>query len=347
VEIVATKPYEQDSIAQFLAEAFRVSPDAPFLDRRLLGWKYFRPRAEFLGARSFTVRHDGRISAHVGIWPIAFHTAGGPTVSSLHLIDWGASPEAPGAGAYLYKELAGSAETAIVIGGSEQGQRMLSKLGFRRSGVLGLFGRVIRPWRQYHTRPGGSLLGNTLRFGRNALWRMTDGTDARGWVTIALEDTGGTLRRILDTRRSANLCLPERSVEMLAYIAECPTAQVEVFLLLNRGAERGYCVLSRVHSQTRIADLWIDARDDRDWAFAYAAAARAAAADERVVEVIAGASDPCISEALLRSGFRKRAEKPVFRSDPGGKLDCSVALRLSLLESDGFFLHDTDYPYLT
>src|ERR1700730_2893491 len=58
-----------------------------------LEWKYWRPRADHPGPRSFVMTRGSQILAHTAIVP-GVCLAGTDSIRTLHLIDWAARPGA-------------------------------------------------------------------------------------------------------------------------------------------------------------------------------------------------------------------------------------------------------------
>ena len=95
-ELARTTPADAPVIARFLSQVFQLPPAAPLVDARHMFWKYWAPRPDWTGSRSFIARHGDIIAAHAAAWPVRIR-AGGQVVSAAHLIDWAADPSCPGA----------------------------------------------------------------------------------------------------------------------------------------------------------------------------------------------------------------------------------------------------------
>ena len=89
-----------------------------------MGWKYWSARPDWAGSRSFTARHDGVIVAHAAAWPVRVRVPG-HVVPAVHLIDWAADPEYPGAGIWLLRQIGARVRLMIATGGSEMTRRVL------------------------------------------------------------------------------------------------------------------------------------------------------------------------------------------------------------------------------
>lgn len=324
-------PDEQPAAVDFLQRAFGLPANASFVNPARLRWKNFDSRPDWNSRRAYVLRQDGRIVAHGCIYPVTLMFSG-REVSSMRIIDWAGSPEVPGSGVLLFRKLAAMTETALAPGGSEQTQQIMPRLGFERRGELNYYARVLRPFRQY--RDVGKGWKGLARFVRNSVWAMRRLAPLPpGWTARPLSRLG-TL--------TGSWIASKRTPELMQYLARCPGASLAAFEISNG---RGWFVLSRIGNQGRIADLRIGSEDTADWSAAVSLAARTAAQDPRVFELIAAASIDPLRQALERNGFVFRRRDPIFVHDPKRLLN--GPLSLSLLDGDEFFLSDPGYPYLT
>ena len=82
--LVLTAPQDLPELTGFLLGVFHASPDAPFVQPDLMRWKYFAPRPDWDGRRSYLTRAaDGRISAHGCVAPVTFRTPTGMVTGIL------------------------------------------------------------------------------------------------------------------------------------------------------------------------------------------------------------------------------------------------------------------------
>lgn len=188
-----------------MREAFAAAPGAPFLDLDLLRWKYSR-------GDSYALVQNGRVISHGCAWPVASVTR----VRTICLIDWVSAKGVPGMGIMLARKIGGLADVMLSIGGSEMTQQIMPKIGFVRGGELDTYARVLRPWKQFWTRPGVRDRKAWMRLGRNWAWSLAP-----------LQGRGRAVRADVDP-----------------YLAACPGAVVS-------GWDFG--MLSRVGGQCRIA----------------------------------------------------------------------------------------------
>ena len=72
-ELSETNPADAPAIARFLSGVFQLPPGAPLVDPQHMFWKYWAPRHDSSGPRSFVARHGATVrrllegGAHVGV----------------------------------------------------------------------------------------------------------------------------------------------------------------------------------------------------------------------------------------------------------------------------------------
>jgi hypothetical protein len=345
LRIEATSPADQAALVQFLTSVFHTSPDAPFVDPRLMRWKYFEPCEDWDGPRSFVLKQGSEIVAHAGIVPVKF-LGRDREVRGVHLIDWAASPNVPGAGVLSLRKAASLTDTLLAVGGSTNTRQIMPKLGFKEVGTLRVFARVIRPWEQVSADAFRDWKA-PARFARNFLWSLSprpllsadwsaapvarfDESSAAAFPNATAEFTG---------------C--KRTPGILNYMLRCPGASFSAFSISRGEQLRGYFVLSWLGRQCRIADAFVNSGISADWQSAYALATCTAADDPRTCEVEAASSVPLSTAAISQNGFHLRDEQPIFLSDPKQFLSGAPALNISLLDGEGSYLTDPAHPFLT
>lgn len=331
---------------QFLADVFRTGEDAPSLAAALMHWKYYEPHPDWPHSRSFILRKNGRIAAHVGIVPTTWLTPDS-RVTCVVPIDWAADPLVPGAGAVLHRKLGGLAETVVQIGGTVQARKMAGLLGLKPCASLDYYVRVVRPWRQHRLRPGHDWK-SPARLARNAVWSLAGLANVpRGWSAEPVSAFDDSMLPALAPNLLAAFTPPARSAALLNYMLRCPAAQFQGFRLLDGGKPRGFFLLSSVGPQTRIADLLVNTAEAAAWTAAYALAVRAAQERAETCEIAALASTPATRQALSANGFRARGCDPAWVSDPNQLLDTGTPLHVTMLEWDGSYLYNPENPFLS
>ena len=345
LEFAVLAPEQLDEIAKFLLGAFQLGADAPFVDPKLLSWKYFGGHPEWNGPRSYIFKHGSRIVAHGCAYPVSFLTPDGE-VSSMRVIDWAADRSSPGAGVILFKKLGTMVQSVLAVGGSDQTLKLLPGMGFRLAGTLDYYARVVRPFRQLRTT-GHVNWNSPLRLARNTMWSLrTGGRRDPDWSVQPVSRLDGRAAALLARRTGTHGIIGKRTLPILNYLLQCPAVDASAFLLVQGGIVQGYFLLSYVRGQTRIADLWIDSEAPVDWEIAYALAVSTAADDKRCCEVAAAVSADGARSALETNGFELRRRDPIYLLDLHRKLD-GAPLSLTLLDGDEWFLSDSGAPYWT
>lgn len=343
-QFTATLPSEQTALAELLQSTFPASREVNSFVPDVLRWKYFSQHPDWSGPRSYVVKKDQGIVGHGGIWPVRFSN-GNLELSAIHLIDWVARRSATGVGVLLLRRLAELADLLLTIGGSDDTQRILPRLGYRQSGELKMQAKVVRPWLQYRTssEPGWRAPARLLR---NTIWSLPLLPSLpKGWRAARIGRFDSSAEFLLSTRR--DILTPIRTVAGLNRILDCPAASFAAFLVYEGSQLRGYFVLSLVAGQTRIADLRLGTEDPESWKTACVLAARTAAEMPETCEIVAGFSMAAVQKAFEQSGFRPRQTLPIFYYDPRKLLRNVPVLDLSLLDGDACFMANLKHPFLT
>src|SRR5215470_16808605 len=323
IRLQPTTLSDLDAVVEALVTGFRVTPDAPFLARRSLRWKYFEPGPRWEGTRSYLLMEGDAVRAHCGVSPINLGFAG-RIVTCLCFTDWVGSQRFPGAGVLLKQRIMGFAETAIEVGGTADTQAVIPRLNYKVAGNVGVFARVVRPWKQFRTRSSEGIGKDVARLARNAMWsRAPAGAIPEDWHAVRLQSFDSVSTPVLNQLSYAHPT-PERSAEYLNYCLRCPAAEIAGFAILKGSRIRGYFLLTRIEGQARIIDIRLvsgggaDLEEQADWNAAYALAAKTAGDDPETCEISAVASTEFAQAALLSSGFRQRGSLPLALHDPQG-----------------------------
>jgi hypothetical protein len=233
----------------------------------------------------------------------------------------------------------------ISIGGSQDTQNIMPRIGFRIVDQLTEYARVLRPWRQFRTRPSPVTPREIARLARNTGYSLARQASSHGW----------SLRRIptVDPRCVADLSAgsgPMSSHEpaFLDYMTRCPGARITCWALLKSGQPAGYAVLSVVNGQSRIAEIRLRSPDLEDWTAAVSAAVDEAIQLPDACELVAWTSEPRLRHALEANGFRSRDRRSIFVQDPQNLIDAAnTSWDLTMLDDDCAFLNFPERPYAT
>lgn len=345
-EICEAVTEQQAGITELLISTFGSGLPPCRLASDLLRWKFFSPRRDFPGGRSYVIADDREIIAHACAWPLSFPVASGE-ICGCHIIDWAARPGTKGKGVQLYQHLMSRNGFVISIGGSSKARSLHPKLGLQSYGTLDLLALVARPWKQYRCDTRRSEWRKIARLARNTLWSALSNKVSRSnWTIARIENIADLPERSLRIP-PRDYCLGIRSAFSLQYLMECPAMKCSLFTLSKSGVPRGYFLLNEVHGQSRIIDLTVDSESHQDWAAAYRAAVASAITNEEICEVTAASSLRWLSTELKDMGFRLRDQIPVTLYDPTSSLLRSPPLHLRMTDSDLCFLQSPDSPFLT
>jgi hypothetical protein len=336
-----TAPGDLEAVSSLMLSAFKAEHNAPFVDRKLLRWKYFESGPPWEGSRGYVLKVGENIAAHCGVWPInlSFRYQ---HVTCNCFVDWVSDKSLPGAGFLLKRKLLTMAQTAIVVGGTDDTRAVVPKLGFQLVGEVGFFVRIVRPWKQFRTRPSAGLSKDAARLVRNTMWSKTSvGVIPTSWSAIPLE----SFDQFVACGGQAEHPTPWRNPSYFDYWLRVPTVEISGYAIQKEGKTIGYFLLSRVGGQTRIADIRLCSTKQDEWNTAYSLAAHAAAQDPQTCEIMAVASTLFSEIALLTAGFHQRGSAPFFLYDPKGTLASAPPIFWNLIDGDAAYIQDPDNPY--
>ena len=339
----ATTDKDLDDVAAFLISGFNSPSDAVFARPAVLHWKYFQPGPEWESSRSYVLRQENKIKAHCGVWPMNLNF-GGEKIGCICFLDWLSEKDLPGAGVMLKKKLMRLADTSVVVGGSADTRAVVPLIGFQHVGDVTTFARVVRPWRQFRTRPREAIGRGAARLLRNAAWSRTAVTSVDAKWSIKRVKTFDELPEKIN---EGNYPAPLRDAKCLNFWLDTPAVEMAGFVIHFQNEYHGYFLLSKVGGQARIADIRLLSNSVADWAAAYRLAAATAAEDPKICETVTIASTPLAREALVSAGFRDRGSVPLFLADRKKRLESAPPIFLNMIDGDGAYLYDPTYPYVT
>jgi hypothetical protein len=343
IDFQPTTVGESAALSDFLVRKLRLNAAASLVAENHMEWKYWSFRDDWAGSRSFTARHDGAIVAHAAAWPVRVRVPG-QVVSAVHLIDWAADPEYPGAGVWLLRQIGATVRLMIATGGSETARRILPVIGFRPYGELDWFARPVRPLGQALTSAEGSWR-RPARLVRNTFWCASPPLSLpRGWSAPPLAPEEVPER--LWPQPSPEMAVTARDASLYRYFVDSPSAR-HVLFGLEKGRELvGYFCLAFTPHVARIADLWLPSANVDDWCAGFRTAAVLAAREKDVYEVSAWASTPLGKEGLCHAGFRLRERSSVSVFGDARLLE-GRKLHVQMLDCDASFLSGETVSYLT
>jgi hypothetical protein len=343
MEFRATGPRDAAALRSFLRGALDLPADSPIVDDDHMHWKYWAPRDDWTGSRSFVIRRGTAIVAHGAAWPIGVRI-GDRVVRGAHVIDWAADRASPGAGIWLMRRIRAQVDLLVATGGRRVTQAILPALGFVTCGEVCTFARPIRPFALAATT-GGKGWRVAARLLRNSAWTLREPLSMpRGWSAAPIDPLD--VPDALWPRSSPALATAARDAAGYRYYAGATGTPHALWSVRRRGEMVGYFCLARALRIARIADVWLASTSVDDWTAAYRTAAAAAARARQVCEVSAWASTALGKTALARAGFRPRDRAPLSVLAAPGTLG-GRELHLQMLDCDASVLAAQPGVYLT
>ncbi|MBS0388423.1 MAG: hypothetical protein JSR15_08060 [Proteobacteria bacterium] len=313
------RPTTPDDVLQLqilAASAFESSAPLPFVDRAMLQWKFWSPRPDFDQPRSYVIESQGRIVAHAGLWPVNVDQRHG-----VHLIDWMAAPDEPGAGVFLHQHLAEQFDFQMSIGGAQMALDILPALGFTPIGNAYSWARPLRPLRQivHHQQRNWRL---APRLARNLWWSLSPHRSSADRCAATLVERCST---------------PERGAAFFDYLRGCPGTRVLTFAIAGAAGPIGEFALAEVALQARIAGVWLRQPTADNWMLALDCAQRAALAHTDACEIVFRAASDASCAAAPRAGMHRVATEQVCTRGRDGAA-VHPALDYQLCDNDAAFL---------
>ena len=327
-----------------ILELFVSSGLRPNIAPPQLEWKYWQPRGDWPGPRSFVLTEGDELIAHGAVipgrcaWPAR-------RVEILHIIDWAARASAVGAGVALMRHIGRAAPALLAIGGSGQTRQILPLIGFREVGSTTGYVRTLHPLRLMR---GGSIPATRLlpRLARSIVWRLA--APAAGSADCQTRVLAGRDVEVIASVLPAptrGMAVLERSVALFRYMLSCPIVPMRLFAVERSGRARGYFLLASAPGQVRIVDCWMDSDEPAEWRGMILCAVARARQDPQAAEVVIWANDPLLAESLTVCGFHARQEIPVWVRPADAASMPPAPLRVQMLDNDAAFLHDGRRSY--
>jgi hypothetical protein len=314
----------------------------PNVDPQHLHWKYFQPRSDFPGPRSFVLASGGEVVAHAAIIP-GTCAWGTREIPITHVIDWAARRGQLGAGVALMKHIGQEAGALLAIGGSAATLGILPHIGFRPAGTATGYVRTLAPLRMLRGvhNPTWRL---APRFARSVSW-MLAAPRARGseWLARPLASSEADYVASVLPRPTEGMAVTGRSNELFRYMLACPIAPMTLYAVERAGRVRGYFLLASTPGQVRIADCWLASEEPREWRAMILCAVEQARHDPQAAEVVIIANDPLLAGTLATCGFHPRNETAIqlraAEEIPRG------LLRVQMLDNDAAYFHEGRNEY--
>jgi hypothetical protein len=332
-----------DGIERVFRLAFHPPDDAQILDRSVLRWKYFEPRPDWEGSRSFVIDRDGVVVAHAAVWPYELLTRAGP-LRGVHLIDWGADAGAPGSGISLVKKILADTGFMCSFGGTDATRAILPKIGFTPANLIHTYARPLRPVSQLltHQYRNWKL---PIRLARNTLWRLVPAlSNPKGWALRAVDGASAARAPLPLPRATSIPCA--RSAGFFSYLEKCPDASFEWFVVSEHGRERGWFCLASLYRQARVVDCWIENATASDYRAMHTLAALASLEATDAVEIVATSCVDECSRGLEGAGYHHVESVPIVISG-SATARADSPLDFHMVDCDFAFLHEGHVNYST
>jgi hypothetical protein len=325
-------------LVELMARVYEAPPDTPFLRPEILEWKYWIARDDWAEPRSYVGELDGKLVAHIGVWPCTIDV-NGASRRGVHFFDWAADPTAVGGGIAVMQHAMRGFDFSYAIGGTPIAKTIMRRIGFLPVATAWKAARPLRAVRMVGTQPSGGWR-LPARLGRNILWSAVPRAAApRGWEFEPADPV-----RIAGAS-SGMLEIP-RSSAFLQYLARCPMCRCRTFRVTEHGRDRGCFVLAMVRHQARLA-VWIDDPGPEAHRIVYALAQDAARTIPDVFEIAVMGSSQATADAAVAAGFRLRKTDDVRIIDrtkvwPSGP----PQLQFQNCDNDGIFLDDGEASFM-
>jgi hypothetical protein len=315
IELAALSESDTVELGHFLAIKFQLPANATLVRHDQMRWKYFEPRPDWPGSRSYVLTNGKKWLAHTCLCPVSFPVPDG-SVRACLLVDWVSAM--PGAGAEIYRRCAAMMDAVLWAGGSTSAHKTVTDLGYPVRGEIRFYSRPLKPWKLYQQR-GAGFGKQLLRLGRDIGQGVAPLHDpGREWSCWQVD-------RFTDEHAAvcaytpSGFVQPFRSPELLNYFLRCPATGVSGYEV-RRGGEVTACfVLTEFDREVRIADVRVGSEAPGDWAAVVALATRVAG-ERPAPLMLVPAAVPVLHQALEANRFRCFERQAMHVQDPGGRL---------------------------
>jgi hypothetical protein len=322
-----------EDVSRFLRATFGCDEQWVPFRPEVLRWKALVPHPLWDGSRGYVLRRDSEIAAYGCAMPTRFLLDGSEVLVAC-VVDWAATRAMPGGGVAIYNHIVKFTDGLIGVGGSADAHRVIKRMGFQTRQEFDVSARVTKPLKRFVQTQRKSWK-DLAKLGRN-VWRGLGptGGSANGWSTRRVDRFDENLRAVLPRPGTVNPMVCYRNEEFLNYMLLCPAARMEGYVVERAGAIGGYFVLAFTHGECRVADLWVDSGDERDWL----AALLLAIEGRQESQVTVGCGSLFSRRVAGLARFHTIARQPVYVRDPKGKLPAALDAAMSLLDTDAFYL---------
>lgn len=336
LELIQLDASSVPQISALLLKQFSLTPEHPLLDREQILWKYFEPRPDWDGSRSYGLMSGGRMLAHAAVCPIHFTRPVGEAIRTALVIDWVSG--VPGAGTEIFKRFYTMFDAIFGESGSSRAQKIIQLLGFPKIGEVKIYSRPLRPLDLFRQRAGNGVVRNLARFGRDVVANaMPAAKIPEGWMVERVSASGDRLERIC-AYEPASFRQPKRSPALVSYFLKCPGVRMTGYSVRHNGVERAYFLLGDLKKEVRLADLRIASEEQLDWTATIALLLRVAQQEYSAALLIVPSSLPLLDEALENNRFRCFQHDPMYLYDPQALFPNPLSVNMTPFDGDQAYM---------
>lgn len=331
IELVQLQSSALEELSAFLKKHFK-SPDARQFDPEILQWKYFDPRPDWDGPRSYVLKSGSRWLAHAGVCPMVFER-GEEKVRGILLVDWVSA--SPGAGAEIFRRFYPMIDVLFGNGGSSGARATFQTLEYPTRGAVDYYTYPLKPWGLFREQAVRGVGIAAARLVRN-LSAPSAPSAPSGW----------SARRIGELKpEHAALCAGTRlsfwqtgrDLSLASYYLRCPLAEVSAYEVRKGSELRGCFLLGQIGSEIRLVDVRLTSEAPEDWSATVALAIQFAA-ETSASFMIASASLPLLNDAIRANRFRWFQADPLYLYDPKGCFPADAGLHITPWDGDQAYL---------
>ncbi len=330
-----TTPLTEDALAElsaFLQGAFTEPAHQYLFSPEVLRWKYLDPIGDDRSNRSWVVREEGRIVAHLGLSLTRFGTA-----TAAFPYDWIAKGSKSPHGLMLLMRMHRLTEVQYILGCTDDAAQVYARAGYQTPLSAQIFQRVLHPlaWQHIHRRQPiwKKILLLTLDRARSI---GRPGVTPKQALTLRPAARFGP--EIADLlRQGPALIRSDREVERLNHFLRFPPGTIHGWHLFDRDRLCGFALVNVVPQGPirlgKVLECWAASEDSEQWQ----AAGSALVDGCRQLgchQIAAYGTAPCLASAWRANGFFPRGRTPLQWRDPKGKVPIDRPYHLTYLEAD-------------
>lgn len=338
--IRAMEPADLVAVSRLMVKVFPQS-HSPTEWARIMEWMYFSPSLVNGGPRALVIADAHSIIGHVGCTVSPF-TDGRRWLRVVNPANWVVDPDCKAGllAVRLMLEIGAAGDVVMVIGGSEQTQRIIPKLGYKERFRVERYIKVLKPWRLLGSSPTSQAMahnaikvgmywtGQAHAMGRNGHRRSTP---AYQWREMSEQEAPDPTGSSTEVMRNA------LDPQFLAWFKQCPEGKVHLLGLYDGRRLIGHISVlivtrgSRCWANLLGADTWTE--DQAAWS-GLLNAAEEFLQGQQVTHINAVGCYATWCEALRRHGYTRLKSNPVrLRSKPG-QLTTVTEWHVTAIEGD-------------